>query len=100
MPRRSGIADGTVAQLAVTRDITRRKQADEAIKEKELSARLLKLQDEERRRIARELHDGVGQLLAAMSMNASRVDAREVESESRCGTMRGGELQSDRTGFR
>jgi PAS domain S-box-containing protein len=36
-----------------------------------LSSRLLKTQDEERRRIARELHDGVGQLLAAMNMNLS-----------------------------
>ena len=36
---------------------------------RELSARLLQLQDEERRRIARELHDSVGQLLAALSMN-------------------------------
>jgi len=36
-----------------------------------LSLRLLKAQDEERRRIARELHDGVGQLLAAMNMNLS-----------------------------
>jgi PAS domain S-box-containing protein len=36
---------------------------------RDLSARLLKTQDEERRRIARELHDGVGQLLAAMNMN-------------------------------
>jgi PAS domain S-box-containing protein len=71
-------ADGTVAQLAVTRDITKRKQAEEAVKEKELSARLLKLQDEERRRIARELHDGVGQLLAAMSMNASRLDGEKA----------------------
>jgi PAS domain S-box-containing protein len=67
-------ADGTVAQLAVTRDVTKRKQAEEAIKEKELSSRLLKLQDEERRRVARELHDGVGQLLVAMSMNASRLN--------------------------
>ena len=66
--------DGAVVQLAVTRDITERKKGEEAIKEKELSARLLKLQDEERRRIARELHDGVGQLLAAMSMNAARLD--------------------------
>ena len=69
--------DGTTAQLAVSRDITMRKQAEEAVKEKELSARLLKLQDEERRRIARELHDGVGQLLAAMSMNASRLDGEK-----------------------
>jgi signal transduction histidine kinase len=36
---------------------------------RELSARLLKMQDDERRRIARDLHDSVGQLLAAISMN-------------------------------
>lgn len=39
----------------------------------ELSARLLHLQDEERRRIARELHDSVGQTLAALSMNLAAV---------------------------
>ena len=36
---------------------------------RDLSARLLQIQDEERKRIARELHDSVGQLLAAMKMN-------------------------------
>jgi signal transduction histidine kinase len=41
----------------------------------ELTARLLKLQDEERRRIARELHDSVGQTLAALAMNLSAVGA-------------------------
>src|ERR1700737_590256 len=41
----------------------------------ELSARLLHLQDEERRRIARELHDSVGQTLAALSMNLAAVGA-------------------------
>ena len=66
--------DGTFVHLAVTRDITERENAEEAITREELSARLLKLQDEERRRIARELHDGVGQLLAAMSMNAAGLD--------------------------
>jgi PAS domain S-box-containing protein len=40
---------------------------------RELSARLLQLQDEERRHIARELHDSVGQFLAAMSMNIGAV---------------------------
>jgi signal transduction histidine kinase len=35
----------------------------------ELASRLQNMQDEERKRIARELHDSVGQLLAAVSMN-------------------------------
>jgi signal transduction histidine kinase len=38
-----------------------------------LNARMTVLQDEERRRIARELHDSVGQLLAAISMNSGVV---------------------------
>jgi signal transduction histidine kinase len=40
---------------------------------RELSARLLQLQDDERRRIARELHDSVGQMLVALTMNLSAV---------------------------
>jgi len=47
------------------------KKANESLGE--LSARLLQMQDEERRRIARELHDSVGQLLAAISMNEAVV---------------------------
>jgi len=38
---------------------------------KALSSRLLNLRDEERRHIARELHDGSGQVLAALAMNLS-----------------------------
>ncbi len=45
---------------------------------RELSARLLQLQDEERRRIARELHDSVGQMLVALGMNLSAV-ATDIE---------------------
>src|ERR1700675_3706128 len=40
---------------------------------RELSARLMQLQDDERRRIARELHDSVGQMLAALGMNLAAV---------------------------
>jgi signal transduction histidine kinase len=38
-----------------------------------LSTRLLQLQDEERRNIARELHDSTGQVLAALGMNLATV---------------------------
>jgi PAS domain S-box-containing protein len=46
---------------------------------RELSFRLLQLQDEERRRIARELHDSVGQLLAAIAMNMQFVKEQTAE---------------------
>jgi PAS domain S-box-containing protein len=51
--------------------------ANASEKLRELSAKLMQTQDEERRRIARELHDGVGQLLAAMNMQVSRVTLEE-----------------------
>jgi signal transduction histidine kinase len=40
---------------------------------RELTGQLQQLRDKERRQIARELHDSVGQLLAALSMNIARV---------------------------
>jgi PAS domain S-box-containing protein len=67
-----------VGASKIARDITERKQADEARKVAEVTAKLLQVQDDERRRIARELHDGVGQLLAAIGMNISQV-LREKE---------------------
>jgi signal transduction histidine kinase len=38
---------------------------------RELSSRLMQLQDDERRRLARELHDSVGQMLVGLTMNLS-----------------------------
>lgn len=57
---------------------------------RELSARLLQTQDEERRRVARDLHDGVGQLLAAISMNVALI-AQEKENLTPAGQQRAGE---------
>jgi signal transduction histidine kinase len=73
--------------LETNTDITQHQQAEQAFKEKEFSARLLQLQDQERRRLARELHDGVGQLLAAVSMNAAKLCAGKSklsEDMARC----------------
>ena len=58
--------EGMVVTSAI-RDITERKRAEENLRL--LYGQLLQLQDQERRRIARELHDSSGQILAALGMN-------------------------------
>ena len=61
---RNGKSEGW---LEINTDITARKRAEEAARR--LSGRILSLQDDERRRIARGLHDSLGQYLAALKMN-------------------------------
>jgi signal transduction histidine kinase len=58
----------------LTEQVDERLRAEGALRA--LSARLLTLQDEERRRFARELHDSVGQHLAATKMAMSILETR------------------------
>ena len=67
--------EGMLVTSAI-RDITERKQAEESLRL--LSGQLLHLQDQERRRIARELHDSAGQILAALGMNLSLVESENA----------------------
>lgn len=56
---------------------------------RDLSARLLRMRDDEQRRLARELHDSVGQLLAAIGMNIAVVTAESEKlspSAAKCVT--------------
>ena len=65
-------SEGTPLHMIVlVQDITDSKQAEESLRQ--LSGRLLQAQDEERRRLARELHDGTAQSIAALGMNLSGV---------------------------
>jgi PAS domain S-box-containing protein len=65
--------------LEINSDLTLQKQSQEAARR--LSARILKVQDEERRKVARELHDSLGQYLASLKVNIS-ASLRTVQSES------------------
>src|SRR6266851_695414 len=58
--------------IAVVQDIDARRRAEEAVRR--LSGRFLHLQDEERRRIARSLHESAAQTVAALSMNLVRME--------------------------
>jgi len=63
-------AQGNVAGwLQINTDISGQKRSEESLRL--LTGRLLRMQDEERRRLARELHDSAGQIVAAISMNLS-----------------------------
>lgn len=71
---------------AIVRDITERKKAEEVLRQKQheleryharlqdLSTKLLRAQDQERQRIARELHDDMTQRLAALAVDVGSLE--------------------------
>lgn len=61
------------AMTGLRAEIQMRTQAEAVMRE--LSAKLLRLQDEERRRIARELHDSTGQTLTALKLNLAALES-------------------------
>ena len=79
-------ADGSiVGAVIVNEDVTERVRAEAALREsatrlQHLSRRLLAVQEEERRHLARELHDEFGQLLATITLHLHA--ARSVAGEA------------------
>ena len=76
----SQIRDGTGKLYTVMlRDVTERVRAENALKQsreelRDLSANLQNVREEEKTRIARELHDDLGQQLTALKMDLSAVE--------------------------
>jgi PAS domain S-box-containing protein len=70
-------------------EIDRRTQVESQLQESErslrrLSGHLLRMQDEERRRLGRELHDSVGQYLAALKMGLDSLNADSNSEIQEC----------------
>ncbi len=84
--------------LELNTDITDRKQAEDNVRA--LSGRLLQLQDDERRHIARELHDSAGQLLIALGMNLASIEheAKQLSAKAREACRAGLELVQELSG--
>ncbi|HYJ04250.1 MAG TPA: MEDS domain-containing protein [Chthoniobacterales bacterium] len=79
------LSDGT--KVAIAQDITERKRAAEQLEEvnrqlRILSRQLFHIQEEERRHLARELHDEIGQTLTAAKINL-KIIAPDVPAEIR-----------------
>jgi PAS domain S-box-containing protein len=71
--------------MEINTDITGRKRAEDAARS--LSGRILTLQDDERRRMARGLHDSLGQYLAALKMQLdllSMANDKQIAAISDC----------------
>jgi signal transduction histidine kinase len=74
---RSEMEDAVKERTADLRDRTAElAQANEKLRQ--LTTSMLQLQDAERRRFARELHDSVGQMLAVIGMNLAGFEKRET----------------------
>ncbi len=75
-----------VGRLAMAQDVTDRRKAEQALRA--LSRQVLTAQERERRAIARELHDEIGQVLTAVRINLQTLaglcppDARPVLEDS------------------
>ncbi len=72
-------AELAAANILLEREIKEHQTAEESLQE--LTGRLFHLQDQERRRLARELHDGATQNLMALAMNMGTLRKGVVPSD-------------------
>ena len=65
-----------VGFIKITRDLTERKRLTELENASLVSAQMLATREDEQKRIARELHDDLGQRLTALKMSVAQLEAK------------------------
>lgn len=85
-PMELGVSEFNVEQrhffIGTVHDVTERKQAEEALRD--LSGHLETVREEERTRVAREIHDELGSLLTALKMDLSWLNKQLPADLSLC----------------
>jgi len=88
--------DGEKYYQTIVRDITQRKNFEDSLKHSEgklrtLTGQLLSAQEKGRRRLARELHDDLGQSLLVLKLNTQRITNQlstdNIELKNECGEL-------------
>jgi len=74
---------GIIGTATIVRDISERKRAERILHNytarlQTVSRKLLEVQEDERRRLARELHDQVGQVLTALKINLQVIERQSA----------------------
>ena len=75
-----GVDGKLLKVIGITSDVTEVRESERALRE--LTGRLITAQEEERHRIARELHDHIGQEAALICVQARRLDLGVAELEN------------------
>jgi two-component system, NarL family, sensor histidine kinase NreB len=76
-------SDKPVQYLAIRHEVTRLKHVEEELKR--MMVRVMQIQEEERKRFSRELHDGIGQSLFSLLIRMDRLIMSEEEREEQDG---------------
>jgi PAS domain S-box-containing protein len=84
-------AGQVIGAFAAARDITERKRAEEAVRV--LAGKLLTAQEEERSRIAREMHDDLTQRIAVLAIEAGKLEQESSDCEPLSGKLQGMKAQ-------
>jgi len=77
----SEISERKMAQLEIGR-LTEKSFQEKMSQQKIMSSKIIENQEKEQNRIAKDVHDGIGQMLTGLKYNLESIDAKNIEKTS------------------